>query len=310
MSQETAPHSLLSQLDRLATESVNPNTRKIDQLSALEICKLINKEDQTVPIAVTTVLPRIAQAAEQFAETLRSGGRVFYIGAGTSGRLGVLDAAECPPTFGSDPAQIVGLIAGGYATLIASAEGVEDDEQAAVTHLREYSLSSADLVIGIAASTRTPYTLAGVAYADQIGCRTYLILCNDPVAQIPAKTIPIVIPVGPEVITGSTRMKSGTAQKLVLNMISTTAMILNGKTYSNRMVDLVARSAKLAVRSRKILIELLGCSLEEAEELIQRSNGSVKVALAMHRKNLSVVEALELLKKHDGKLWKILGPLE
>lgn len=310
MSQDSPSQSLLSQLDRLATESINPRTRKIDQLSALEICKLINTEDQTVPVAIAKLLPIIAMAAEQFAETLCSGGRVFYIGAGTSGRLGVLDAAECPPTFGSDPSQITGLIAGGYSTLIASAEGVEDDEQVAIVHLKEHALSASDMVIGIAASTRTPYTLAGVAYADQIGCRTYLILCNDPVAKIPARTIPIVIPVGPEVITGSTRMKSGTAQKLVLNMISTTAMILNGKTYGNRMVDLVARSAKLAARSRKILIELLGCSLEEAEDLIQRASGSVKVALVMHRKNVSADNAISLLKEQDGKLWKILGPLE
>ena len=308
MNDNSVPETLLSQLDRLATESVNQFTRSIDQASALEICTLINREDQSVPKAIEALLPRIAEAAEQFALTLKSGGRVFYIGAGTSGRLGVLDAAECPPTFGTNPDQIVGLIAGGYATLIASAEGVEDDEQAAIDHLKENALSPSDLVIGIAASTRTPYTLSGVAYAGQLGCRTYIILCNDPVVPLPLNTISIIIPVGPEVITGSTRMKSGTAQKLVLNMISTTAMILSGKTYGNRMVDLVARSAKLAARSRKILIELLGCSLAEAEQLLAQADGSVKVALVMHRKGVNRAQAIELITQSDGKLWKILGP--
>ncbi len=239
---------LIKQLGDLQTEQVNPRSVRIDQMSAGEIAALINAEDKTVPAVVEKCLPQIVETATLFAGTLRAGGRVFYIGAGTSGRLGVLDAAECPPTFGTDPKEIVGVISGGYDTLVLSSEGVEDREDKAVEDLRKHQLNSKDLVIGLAASRRTPYTLAGLVYARSIGCKTVFIICNlwrEPDDKRHRFDIIIPLEVGPEVITGSTRMKSGSAQKMTLNMISTTAMVLLGKTYGNLMVDLQARSEKL-----------------------------------------------------------------
>ncbi len=297
---------LIEQLGHLGTEQINPRTTDIDRLSAVEIARKINAEDATVPQIVAGATLQIARAAEVFAETLRNGGRVFYIGAGTSGRLGVLDAAECPPTFGTDPSQIVGVIAGGHATLILSKEGVEDNRQAAIEDLNEHGLSPKDLVIGIAASRRTPYTLAGVDYAKSRGCRTALIICNDSQGLEIAPDIVISLPVGPEVITGSTRLKSGTAQKLALNMISTTAMVLLGKTYGNLMVDLQAKSEKLSARSRKILVELLAIPLSEADQLLQRAGGSVKVAIVMHKLNCDKIQALARLAEAKGYLSRLL----
>ncbi|MBI5265842.1 MAG: N-acetylmuramic acid 6-phosphate etherase, partial [candidate division Zixibacteria bacterium] len=273
---------LIVQLSGLETEQINPRTTDIDRLSAIEIARRINDEDCRVPQIVAGALEPISRAAEIYADTLRNGGRVFYIGAGTSGRLGVLDAAECPPTFGTDPAQIIGVIAGGHPTLVLSREGVEDDREAAVRDLAAHGISAKDFVIGIAASRRTPYTLAGVAHAKSIGCRTAVIICNVANGLEIEPDLIIALLVGPEVITGSTRMKSGTAQKLALNMISTTAMVLLGKTYGNLMVDLQAKSDKLAARSRKLLMELLQVTLKEADTLLEQSGGSVKTAIVMH----------------------------
>lgn len=297
---------LIEQLAHLGTEQINPRTTDIDRLSAVEIARKINAEDATVAQIVAGAIDQIARAAEVFAQTLRGGGRVFYIGAGTSGRLGVLDAAECPPTFGTEPAQIVGVIAGGHATLILSKEGVEDDRGAAIDDLNEHGLSPKDFVIGIAASRRTPYTLAGVDYAKSRGCSTALIICNDSTGLEIAPDIVISLPVGPEVITGSTRMKSGTAQKLALNMISTTAMVLLGKTYGNLMVDLQAKSEKLAARSRKILVELLSISLSEADQLLAKAGGSVKAAIVMHKLNCDKTQALAKLAEAKGYLSRLL----
>ncbi len=297
---------LIEELAHLGTEQINPRTTDIDRLSAIEIARKISAEDATVPQVVASAIDQIAQAAKVFAETLRKGGRVFYIGAGTSGRLGVLDAAECPPTFGTDPAQIVGVIAGGHATLVLSKEGVEDNCQAAIDDLNGHTLSPKDFVIGIAASRRTPYTLAGVDYAKSRACRTALIICNDPSGLEIVPEILISLPVGPETVTGSTRMKSGTAQKLALNMISTTAMVLLGKTYGNLMVDLQAKSEKLAARSRKILTELLQISVAEAGELLGRSGGSVKTAIVMHRLSCDKTQALSKLAEAEGFLSRIL----
>jgi len=293
---------LLRQLD---TEQVNPNTVDIDRLPPVEIARKINAEDKLVAGVVQTALEPIARAAEVYAETLRRGGRVFYIGAGTSGRLGVLDAAECPPTFGTDPDQIVGVISGGYATLVLSLEGVEDNREAAVSDLKERGLGRNDFLIGLAASTRTPYTLAGLEYAGTLGCKTAFIVCNR--AVDPGLTLDILIelPVGPEAITGSTRMKSGTAQKMALNLISTTAMVLLGKTYGNLMIDLQARSDKLAARSRKILMELLDIDLVSADELLRKSGGSVKLAIAMHWLKCDANEAKERLTTVDGFLSRL-----
>jgi N-acetylmuramic acid 6-phosphate etherase len=297
---------LIQHLDSLATEQSNPATRKIDRLSASEIVSLINQEDQTVALVVERSLPQIAKAAELFASTIRNGGRVFYLGAGTSGRLGVLDAAECPPTFGTDPALIIGVICGGYETLVMSREGAEDRTDDAVADLRRHDLSSADLVIGLAASIRTPYTLAGLDYARRRGAGTVHIVCNEvDKAPVPVDIL-ITLPVGPEVITGSTRMKSGTAQKMTLNMISSTAMVLLGKTYGNLMVDLQVRSEKLAARSRKIMIDLFDLEPRAAEALLAAAEGSVKIAIIMHRLECDRSQAKQRLAAVDGFVWRCL----
>jgi len=299
---------LIDRLAQLDTERINPRSTNIDRLSSLEIVKLINSEDQTVATAVERSAEKIATAAEIYADTLKSGGRVFYIGAGTSGRLGVLDAAECPPTFGTDPSQIIGLISGGYDTLILSQEGVEDMSGAAIVDLQKANFSKNDFLIGIAASVRTPYTLSGLEHAIKLGARTAFIFCNEPKGEqnlIDKLSVAIPVLVGPEVITGSTRMKSGTAQKMTLNLISTTAMVLLGKTYGNLMVDLQATSEKLAARSRKILMELFDIELAEADRLLKDSEGSVKTAIVMKEKSCSKDEALTLLSKAGGFISKI-----
>jgi N-acetylmuramic acid 6-phosphate etherase len=302
-----APYDdLIRQLRSLGTEQVNERTLDIDRLSPLEIAEKVNAEDATVATVVKSALPQIAKAAEIFAATLRSGGRVIYIGAGTSGRLGVLDAAECPPTFGTDPSQVLGVIAGGFDSMRLSMEGAEDNRDAAVADLQQRDLSVADFVIGIAASRRTPYTLAGLEYAKSLGCRTAFIICNPRGELGFSPDVLIELPVGAEVITGSTRMKSGTAQKLTLNMISTTAMVLLGKTYGNLMVDLQARSEKLAARSRKILVDLLGISLADSEQLLSDAGGSVKTAIVMHKCSCSKAEALKKIADAGGFLSRLI----
>lgn len=296
---------LIAQLNHLGTEQINPRTTDIDRLSALEIAQKINAEDQTVAGIVQQALPQIAKTAELFADTIRKGGRVFYIGAGTSGRLGVLDAAECPPTYGTDPGQIIGVISGGYETLTLSKEGVEDQTEAAKQDLAAHQLAADDLVIGIAASRRTPYTLAGLGYAKTVGCKTAYVICNKAEHLPITPHIIIELPVGPEVVTGSTRMKSGTAQKLTLNCISTTAMILLGKTYGNLMVDLQAKSQKLAARSRKILMDLFDLEVAEAETLLKKADGSVKIAIVMHRHQCGAEQARALLERAGGFIARI-----
>lgn len=295
---------VLSELQKLDTERPNPHSAKIDQLSPNDIAKTINTEDQTVALVVARALPVIVKTAEAYAATLRSGGRIFYLGAGTSGRLGVLDAAECPPTFGTEPWQIIGLIAGGHEAMVRAMEGVEDNESAAIEQLSAHNFNAKDFLIGIAASRRTPFTLAGLRYAKEIGAKTAFIICNSATDATSVDFL-IELPVGPEVITGSTRMKSGTAQKLALNTISTTAMVLLGKTYGNLMVDLQSKSAKLAARSRKILIELLGISIDEAERLLQQSGGSVKIAIVMHKFHCDKPTAITRLAKAGGFISRI-----
>jgi N-acetylmuramic acid 6-phosphate etherase len=298
---------LIGHLNRLATEQSNPKSADIDRLSAVDICRIINDEDKTVAYAVEKELPAIARAAETAAEVLRAGGRLLYIGAGTSGRLGVLDAAECPPTFGTDPSEVIGVIAGGRDTLVRSAEGIEDRAEEAPRDLQKLHFSAADMLVGLAASIKTPYTLAAIRHAIEIGAPTVLIVCNK-VADLDFRPrIVIELEVGPEVITGSTRMKSGTAQKLALNMISTTAMILLGKCYGNLMVDLKATSDKLTVRSRKILIDLLGIDYDTADQLLISSSGSVKLAIAIHRLGIDRETAARRLAEAGGFLWKLLG---
>lgn len=298
--------ALIKQLGQLDTEQVNPATIDIDRLSSIEIVSLINDEDSKVALAVEKALGPIAKAAELYAETLRRGKRVFYIGAGTSGRLGVLDAAECPPTFGTEPDQIIGVISGGHDTLVQSREGVEDDEEAARADLAAHNLSAGDFVIGIAASCRTPYTISGIRYAQECGCYSSFIICNRAADMELKPDIVIELLVGPEVITGSTRMKSGSAQKMALNMISTTAMVLLGKTFGNLMVDLQAKSNKLDARSRKLLIDLLGVSSDEARNLLESSGGSVKLAIVMHSLSCDRLEAKKRLEQAGGFISKLL----
>lgn len=297
---------LLKHLDRLGTEKPNPKSAGIDRLSAIEICTIINNEDKTVAAAVREEIAQIARTAEKAAETLKKGGRLFYIGAGTSGRLGVLDAAECPPTFGTDPSQVIGVIAGGRDTLVRSAEGVEDKAVDASRDLQGLNFSSSDMLIGLAASIKTPYTVAAIKYAKEMGAVTTLIVCNRADDLEVRPDILIQLEVGPEVITGSTRMKSGTAQKMALNMISTTAMILLGKCYGNVMVDLRSSSDKLAARSHKILIDLLNIDYEQADRLLRETAGSVKLAIAMQRLGVGLPEAEKRLAEVDGFLWKLL----
>lgn len=298
---------IIKTLDSLATEQVNKKSIDIDKKSASEIVQIINDEDKIVADIVGSQIEIIAQTAERFAEAIRGNGRIFYIGAGTSGRLGVLDASECPPTFGSDPKQIIGVISGGYETLVLSREGVEDDKNAAIADLQKHSLRSNDMVIGIAASKRTPYTLSGLKYANSLNCSTAFVICNKWDENDDHSFIDFLIelPVGPEVITGSTRMKSATAQKMALNMISTTAMVLLGKTYGNRMIDLQATSKKLSARSRKTLIELLKITFEEADKLLVSADGSVKTALVMKLHDCTKDKAILLIAKADGFISKI-----
>jgi len=301
---------LLKELSKLATEQVNPDTVDIDELSPLEIVTRINREDKKVALIVEQALPQIAEAAQMAANTLKNNGRIIYIGAGTSGRLGVLDAAECPPTFGTDPNQVVGVISGGYDTLVLSKEGVEDNTAQAVEDLKKIELSKNDFLIGIAASVRTPYTQAGLEYGISIGCKIAFVVCNNSDSSGLLKIKPdiiITLPVGPEVITGSTRMKSGTAQKMTLNMITTTAMVLMGKTYGNLMVDLQANSEKLTARSRKILMEFFEIDYDTADSLLKSSGGSVKTAIVMKKLSIDKPTAEQKLKEADGFLKRVIG---
>jgi N-acetylmuramic acid 6-phosphate etherase len=299
---------LFEQLGSLVTEAGNPRTKRLDRMSVTDILSIINQEDATVPQTIAALLPQIAAATDLYINTLHRGGRVLYLGAGTSGRLGVLDAAECPPTFGTEPGQIIGVIAGGRGTLVRSREGIEDKSGAALRDLKRHDFNKQDLLVAIAASGRTPYTLAGLEYARSLGARTVFICANP--ADDPSAAADVVIPVvlGPEVIAGSTRMKAGTAQKLILNMISTTAMVRLGKTYGNLMVDLRATSAKLAERSRRILITATGVDYDQAGKLLERANGEVKTALVMAKLGCTATMARRELKAADGFVYRVLSP--
>jgi N-acetylmuramic acid 6-phosphate etherase len=298
---------LFNRLADLITEARHTKSGRLDRMGITEILKLINQEDQTVPSIIAAHIPQIARAVELFVRTLKSGGRVLYLGAGTSGRLGVLDAAECPPTFGTDPEQIRGVLAGGKSTLIRSREGVEDRAGAALSDLKRHRLSRKDLLVAIAASGRTPYTVTGLAYARSIGAGSVFICANPTGEESPPADVVISVVVGPEIIAGSTRMKAGTAQKLILNMISTTAMVRLGKTYGNLMVDLRATSAKLIERSRRILMVTAGLDYDEAGKLLRKARGEVKTALIMARLNCSAPEARRKLKAADGFVYRALA---
>ena len=294
-------------LHQLTTESINPDSQQIDQLPAEEIVRLIQAEDAKVAAAVGAVTREIAQAVERIATALRAGGRLVYLGAGTSGRLGVLDASECPPTFRTDPRQVVGLIAGGPTALTRAIEGAEDDPEAAVSDLQAIDFSSGDVLVGIATSGRTPYVIGGLQYARSLEATTIGVVCNSP-SEIDRWVEILIAPiVGPEVISGSTRMKAGTATKMVLNMLTTGAMIRLGKTYGNLMVDLKATNSKLIIRARRIVTHLTGLDEAASGEVLERADGEVKTAVVMHHRQVSAEQARRLLQEHQGHLRQVIG---
>lgn len=299
-------NALLQQLNQLITEQRNPNSMQLDSLSAQELVALINREDQQVALEVEKCLPQIASAVEKIVAAFERGGRLVYVGAGTSGRLGVLDASECPPTYGVKPEMVVGLIAGGDHALRHPIEGAEDNVQQGQADLEEIDFSARDVLVGIAASGRTPYVLGALNYAKQLGATTVSIASNPKSKMAEVADIAIETVVGPEVLTGSSRMKSGTAQKLVLNMLTTASMVLIGKCYQNLMVDVQASNEKLKARALKIVMEATECDNETAANVLAKANGQVKLAILMQLSGLDALEAQSLLDKSNGKLRQAL----
>lgn len=299
-------HDLLNDLARLASEGRNPDTLDIDLKSTLDIVTTINAQDQRVPEAVARVLPEIAAAVDLIVAALRRGGRLVYLGAGTSGRLGVLDASECPPTFSVPAGMVVGLIAGGEAAMFRAQEGAEDDAARGEQDLRDIDLSDKDVVVGIAASGRTPYVLGGLRYARALGAGTVALACNPGSLIGREAAIAIEPEVGPEVITGSTRLKSGTAQKLVLNMLSTASMIRLGKVYQNLMVDLNASNKKLEARAIRIVMQATGTDEGTAARALDDADREVKLAILMLLSGLGKAEARARLQRGQGVLRRAL----
>ena len=297
-----------SSIDPRLTERRNPRTTGIDRASALEIVDLIAAEDATVPAAVARAREELAASIEVVEAAFRRGGRLLYVGAGTSGRLGVLDAAECPPTFGTDPEMVVGIIAGGYRALVRSVEGAEDDVNAGIGEMDTQRVGPNDVVLGIAASGTTPFVRAALGRAQALGARTIFLSCSEPPALLKETCdICLTILVGPEVITGSTRMKAGTATKLALNTITTGAMVRLGKTYGNLMVDLKPWNDKLADRSERIVMETTGSDRAAARAALQAAEGRVKTAMVMVKLGVERGEAERLIDGHMGRLRDLLG---
>ncbi|HXG10137.1 MAG TPA: N-acetylmuramic acid 6-phosphate etherase [Gemmataceae bacterium] len=297
----------MTTLDHLLTEARNPASINLDELTPLELVHLMNAEDARVIPAVAAQAAKIAQAIEVIADRLRAGGRLVYAGAGTSGRLGVLDASECPPTFNSPPGQVVGIIAGGYQALTRAVEGAEDHPEFAEQDLAALQFSAKDVLVGIATSGRTPYVLGAVDYARRCGAYTIGLACN-PDSELSARVdLDITVPVGPEVLSGSTRLKAGTATKLVLNMLSTGAMVRLGKTFGNLMVDLRATNSKLRARANRIVRILTGLSIDEADALLKQCGGELKTALVVRLANVSPEEARARLQATGGQVRKALA---
>ena len=294
--------NLLQTLSTLITEQRNSNSMHVDSLSALEIVQLMNEEDKQVPLAIEKCLPQIAQAVERIVAAFQQGGRLVYIGAGTSGRLGVLDASECPPTFGVSPEMVKGIIAGGERALRHPIEGAEDSKAQAVFDLQTIHFSSKDVLVGIAASGRTPYVIGSLEYAKSLGSVTVSIASNPNSAMANIVDIAIDTVVGPEVLTGSSRLKSGTAQKLVLNMLTTASMILMGKCYQNLMVDVQASNEKLKARAIRIVMQATDCDKTLAEETLKLAEQNAKLAIMMILSGLDRAQAEALLEKYHGKL--------
>lgn len=293
-------------LSKLTTETRNPETFELDKMSSLEIVEIMNREDRNVVQAVFKVLPEVAKVIDLCTESLNMGGRIIYIGAGTSGRLGLLDAVECPPTFGVSSDVVIGLLAGGQSAFIKAVEGAEDSRTAGKEDLQKINLTSRDMVIGLAASGRTPYVIYGLKYAGETGCSTAIIACNKESEMARAADIAIEPIVGPEVLTGSTRLKAGTAQKMILNMISTASMVGIGKVYQNLMVDVLQTNEKLMIRAQNIVMEATGCSREKAKAVLEKANGSAKTAIVAILLNCDVEMANKNLTRAKGHVRKAL----
>lgn len=297
-------------LNKLATEGRNPETIQIDRVPTLEMMKMLNNEDKKVAFAVEKELERIAEAVDVITEKLEEGGRLIYIGAGTSGRLGVLDASECPPTFGVVRTMVQGVIAGGDIAIRNSVEGAEDDMEGAVQQLKEIELSSKDVLVGIAASGRTPYVLGALQYGNKMGAVTISVSCSPDSEIAKVANIAITPVVGPEAVTGSTRLKAGTAQKMVLNMLSTGAMIRLGKVYENYMVDVQALNEKLVERSKRIVMQVTGVSSVEASTVLETTGYDVKLAIFLIKAGLDIETGRRILSEHKGRLEKALESLQ
>ncbi|EHP3507053.1 N-acetylmuramic acid 6-phosphate etherase [Vibrio cholerae] len=294
--------ALIAALSHLVSEGRNPDTMDIDLLSSQEIVERLNQQDKQVPLAVEAVLPQIAQAVDKITAAFKQGGRLIYLGAGTSGRLGVLDASECPPTFGVSDQMVIGLIAGGKEAMFTAQEGAEDNATLGAHDLQQIDFSSKDVLVGIAASGRTPYVIGALEYAYDLGATTIALSCNpdSPIAEIAQIAISPVV--GPEALTGSTRLKSGTAQKLVLNMLTTASMIRLGKSYQNLMVDVRATNRKLIARAVRIVMQATDCQREEAEALLKESHNNAKLAILMHLTGMNYEQATAKLSQSDGFL--------
>ncbi len=299
------PVEKIRRTGHLLTEKANPRTVNIDELSCSEIIGLISAEDREAFSAVSREKDSISRAAEMVFRSLERGGRVFFVGAGTSGRLGVMEAAECPPTFGTDPGTVRAVMAGGRDAVWNAVEGAEDSVTASVEALRAGELSGKDIVVGIAASSGTPFVISALEYARTVGCASVLVSCSEP-GDAPAD-LAVTLLVGPEVIVGSTRLKAATATKMALNMITTAAMVLLGKTYGNLMVDLKPTSSKLVDRARRIIMDICGVGEREAAALLSEAGGNLKVAVVMKLGGLSPEESAELLGKSGGSLKRALG---
>lgn len=294
--------ALMIELSQLVSEARHPGTMGIDQMSAQDILVAMNDEDSVVPEAVSKVVPEIAKAVDAIVSAFKSGGRLIYVGAGTSGRLGVLDASECPPTFGVPEGMVIGLIAGGPDALLRASEGAEDRNEDGASDLNALDLSERDVVVGIAVSGRTPYVIGALNYAREMGAACVALSCNpgSPISRIADIAISPVV--GPEVLTGSTRLKSGTAQKLILNMLTTASMVRIGKSYQNLMVDLHASNNKLLARAVLIVMQATGCNADEAELALKRTNNDVKLAILVQLTQLEVDAARSALGSADGFL--------
>lgn len=287
-------------LNELTTETRNQKTMTLDTMSSTEIIQMMNNEDRNVPLAIEKELPQIGLVVDKIVEAFNNGGRLIYTGAGTSGRLGILDAAECVPTFGTEPEMVQGLIAGGMSAMTVAVEGAEDSKELGREDLIAINLSSKDIVVGIAASGRTPYVIGGLDYAREVNATTATISCNANAEISKHAMYPIEVGVGPEILTGSTRLKSGTAQKLVLNMLSTASMIRIGKAYKNLMVDVKPTNEKLVERAKRIIMEATDCSYEVATLNFEKADQNVKVAIVMVLTNVEKAEAINKLTDSNG----------